>query len=356
MPTASSTDKSSVLLFAHEQSAAASQNHPVRVILRHGKPLLLLPVDRVLAAQALTLYPAQTFPARIAKQGLQLALRLGVPVPLPSVQLPVDATSPLTRFCSQWFAPERAAILLGNPAAPGRRFVILGFNEKNEPAVIVKAGFTDEARALIRKEARFLQAVASFPGIPVLRGILDEEPFAAFAMDFVPGKPPRDSAPLPELLGSWINERQMIPFAETQAGKALGGRTPAELQNISFHPVLHHGDLAPWNVRACPDGSWTVIDWERGDLCGIPGWDWFHFVIQQAVLVKKEPAAQVAQRVEQLFASAAFRHYTAQSGIAGVEKPLLAAYLLHCTEVIGQTEGAETLQALHGLFLDARDH
>ena len=339
-----------MFVFADEQSAAPLSEHSVRVVSRHGGAFLLLPLERRCAAQALTLYPAQTFPARLAKQGLQLALRLGVPVPLSIAQLPVDAASPLARFCAQWFALERTAILLGNPAAPGRRFVILGFNEKNEPAVIVKAGCTEAARTLIRKEARFLEAVDSFPGIPVLRGILDEEQVAAFAMEFIPGNPPRNGAELPKLLGSWINERETIPFAGTQAGQALGERAPAALRGASFHPVLHHGDLAPWNIRACAAGGWTVLDWERGDLRGVPGWDWFHFVVQPAVLVSRESAEQVAQRMERLIASAAFGGYAARAGIVGMERPLLAAYLLHCTEVIGQTEGAQTLRALHALW------
>ena len=34
------------------------------------------------------------------------------------------------------------------------------------------------------------------------------------------------------------------------------------------------------------DGSWVVLDWERGEPEGLPGWDWFHYVVQTGVLVE----------------------------------------------------------------------
>ncbi len=335
-------------LFNAEAAVSPSRELSVRVVSRHGRPLLLLPDARLLAARGLTLYAAQTLPARFAKGVLGLALRLGVPIPLRKARLPVNAASPFSRFCSQWFPPERAAILLGNPAAPGQRFIILGFDDRGEPAAIVKAGVTEAARELIRQETCFLKAAYGTPGIPVLRGVLGGAPVSAFAIDYAEGEPPRDFPGLPELLGSWLKPEETVSFGETKAGQALGERVSVGMRGAIFHPALHHGDFAPWNIRI--GKRCTVIDWERGDLLGVPAWDWFHFVIQPAVLVGKEPAEQMLRRIEALWASPAFREYAVRAGIRGLEKKLLAAYLLHCTEVIRQTEGCDTLRKLQELL------
>lgn len=50
-----------------------------------------------------------------------------------------------------------------------------------------------------------------------------------------------------------------------------------------------------------------VLDWERGELAGIPAWDWFHFVLQPAILVAREDTAALVRRLEGLLASADFQ-------------------------------------------------
>ena len=112
----------------------------------------------------------------------------------------------------------------------------------------------------------------------------------------------------------------------------LPGRTvPATLQ---------HGDFAPWNIKVSPaSGAWTVLDWERGELAGIPGWDWFHYVLQPAILVERLPVAGLVQRMEGLLRSEAFLAYAERAGIRGCERELALAYLIHAAEVIKPAEG-----------------
>ena len=82
-----------------------------------------------------------------------------------------------------------------------------------------------------------------------------------------------------------------------------------------------------------------VLDWERGDPRGLPGWDWFHFVIQPAILVRKVGIEELILLVETLLSSDAFRAYAQKALIQGFERELLLAYLLHLVEVIRPSEG-----------------
>ena len=93
-----------------------------------------------------------------------------------------------------------------------------------------------------------------------------------------------------------------------------------------------------------------MLDWERGELAGIPGWDWFHYVIQSAILVGRLPTSALMQRVEGLLGSEAFQRYAERAGIRGCERELVLAYLLHVAEVIKPSEGlAPTRELLHAL-------
>jgi aminoglycoside phosphotransferase (APT) family kinase protein len=41
--------------------------------------------------------------------------------------------------------------------------------------------------------------------------------------------------------------------------------------------VLQHGDPGIWNVMIDPAGRVTLLDWEAGEVDGLPLWDLFHF-------------------------------------------------------------------------------
>ena len=108
-----------------------------------------------------------------------------------------------------------------------------------------------------------------------------------------------------------------------------------------------HGDFAPWNIKVHPgSGEWQVFDWERGDLAGVPGWDWLHFEIQTAILVRGEAPERIAVRLHSLFVSPEFHDYAERAGIAGIERAIAVAYLLHVIIVHPQTEGLAKLEAL----------
>ena len=78
----------------------------------------------------------------------------------------------------------------------------------------------------------------------------------------------------------------------------------------------------------------------------MPGWDWFHFVMQPAVLVRREPVSRLLARFERLLAGQDIVCYARHAGLASQERALALAYFCYCTWVTRQTEGRETVAAL----------
>jgi aminoglycoside phosphotransferase (APT) family kinase protein len=112
-------------------------------------------------------------------------------------------------------------------------------------------------------------------------------------------------------------------------------------------PALMHGDFAPWNVKAHPrTHEWQVLDWERGEFNGIPVWDWLHFEVQPAILVRRDSAASILVRLEKLFQMPEFKAHAERAGVCGIERPLALAYFLYSVRVQRQTEGAVEMETL----------
>jgi len=155
------------------------------------------------------------------------------------------------------------------------------------------------------------------------------------------------------LLGSWLTAKQRLRSGTRGVAAVVGGGSESPLPGACqgrwaearVHPALTHGDFAPWNVKVSR-GQWTVLDWERGELAGVPGWDWFHFVMQPAVLVRRERTESLLSRFEHLLDSAHFSKYAEQAGIGEHRRALALAYLACCTRVTRQTGGREQIQKL----------
>lgn len=330
-------------------------------VARGGKPFLFLPSDNRAAATALQIYPAQTTKARLAKSALGMMLRVGLRLGLGKTSLAISSTDPFAAFLRaaarvEPGEPFSFAVLTGNPSAPGRRHVFLLFNSASEPVAVVKAGATSRARELIAHETSLLSAFAiSQSGLPKVRGVCELENLSAFAMDFIEGTSPSDdaSSELEKNFSSWVDTEKKIEISETAAWQRLiqarGATAMPEgvhgLETLRVFPVLMHGDFAPWNVKVSSD-QWTVLDWERGERVGIPAWDWLHFVVQPAVLVRRETTNATIARLEKLFASAEFQRYAERCGIIGAEWKLAFAYVDYCINVTRQTEGLALLELL----------
>src|SRR5690606_35577681 len=120
-----------------------------------------------------------------------------------------------------------------------------------------------------------------------------------------------------------------------------------KLERAQFHPVVHHGDFAPWNIKvSTEDGAWVALDWERGELVGFPNWDWFHYRIQSWILVEHLSVTHLAENIENLLRSDALQHYAQATKTTNFLRELLLTYLLHAAEVIQPAEGLQTTRDL----------
>lgn len=336
------------------------------VARRLGAEWLILPNSPVLAARGLALYPAQTPKARWARRTLAWALRLGLKPGLRGTDLTLSPADPFVGFLRATAkltpaAPLRFALLAGNPSVPGRRFVLLLFGADGQPAAVVKAGVSEAARQLLDREESFLRHVsAALPGVPPLRGTFHDHRIRALVLDYFAGDSPGagDTAHLSEMLGRWLAEDRWVRLDELPAWRRLlaADVSPAlfaplrQLGGLRLHPTVAHGDFAPWNIKAA-GGRWTVLDWERGELNGVPGWDWFHFMLQPALLVRRDRPAALLGLCESVLRSSAFVAYAERAGVGAHTRELALGYLVTCLQVNRQTEGHENLQALLDLAL-----
>jgi len=179
------------LLFPPPKNADRALTLKLRLMRKHGEPLLLLPAQRPAADIALSLYPAQSWKAKIARGGLGLMQKAGVMPGTSPVELRLAPDSPFTKFLRPSGMPEEElsfAMLLGNPYTAGRRFVLLVFDGAGKPSRVVKAGSgSDRALELIRQETSFLKTVAaSVLHAPALQDTFADEGIAALAMDYAP--------------------------------------------------------------------------------------------------------------------------------------------------------------------------
>jgi hypothetical protein len=354
-------------LFAAPAEPEQAIRVQMRLLRRAGRPFLLLPGQRRPAAATMDLYPAQTSRARAARTLLRWLLRASLPLGVEKVSLAASPGDPFVRFLSSLAGEPipglpTMGILAGNPMSEGQRLLLLVFDARQRPVAVVKAGLSRQARALIEKEESFLASVPeSTHAVPRLRARFESPRLRALALDFFAGDSPRprQEAALAPLLESWVNPNRKLAVSDTpdwaRLEKACSGNNlfppvAAQLRSRGVHPAICHGDLAPWNIKVSPAGVWTVLDWERGELTGVPGWDWFHYVIQSAILVGHLPTSALVRRVGGLLSSESFQRYAARAGIAGCERELLLAYLLHVVEVIKPSEGlVPTRDLLHAL-------
>ena len=321
------------------------------ILRKHGKPFLILPRAPRLAARTLELYPAQTHLARLARATLRVALRCGLPSPHGAADLSWNPEAPLQKWIhAQFGAHTEIGILLGNPNAAGRRWILLIFDAAQNPIAVVKAGVSPRARELIFAEAQCISNLpATFRGKPTLLSQMEGD-VAALALAYVPGTTPSpDASPaqLGSILTSWVRPAETVAFSEIPAWQRVINSTglPDRLANVKVAATTMHGDFVPWNIRE-HDGQWTVLDWERGEALGVPGWDWLHFLIQSEVLVRKSSGEQAFSKVQALFQTVEWGHYARLCGIESLTAPLLVAYVIYSLEVLRQTEGTATMRSL----------
>ncbi len=351
-------------LFGPPAAAHETTTFPMRLLRREGRAFLLLPAASRLAAQSLELYAPQTRWARLAKYLLRAAFNLDLPLRLETLALRINQEDPFARFLSQSARAENGplpafALLAGNPRVAGQRSILLLFDSYGAPAAVVKAGADPDGFRLIEREETFLKSVPpNTAGVPSVRSIFRSEGVRAFAMDFFPGKSPNPAQwpALENLLGSWIDCSRKVSLGDLpmwqrfEISVLVLPEPLKQLGSAAIYPAIYHGDFAPWNIKA-QRNSWMLLDWERGELAGVPLWDWLHFIVQPAVLVEHSPPGIVIGRIENWLQSAPVTRYAERCGIAGLRRALTAAYFQYCIHVLRPTEGLPELQELGDVAL-----
>jgi hypothetical protein len=142
------------------------------------------------------------------------------------------------------------------------------------------------------------------------------------------------------VLRAWLDEASPVSLDALPPWQKLKAHPNARavvdrMENREVAAAIFHGDFAPWNVRVEKiSGRWLVIDWERGEAMGVPGWDWFHWMIHVSVLVHRHDTAESVAFLDSALRSADFQEYAKAAQIAGLEGTLLAGYLVYLHEFI----------------------
>ena len=348
--------------------------HPLcftwRLIQRRNRPFLLVPMPGRNGRLGLELYSAQRPRAKLWRAALPVLLRTPAAAIFHRIEFRADPDTEIIRFLSeQSGVPAREllppAIKFGGAENQKARLVLLVCDQTRRPVKVIKVGLDEGGRAATEREAAILEKLpANTLGCIRMTGRLKTGKLSAFATAFFPGDSPEDDAGMEILFQSWINPEPAAPIESLGAWRELevqvGAAAPEawralrpSLAGRRIRSTLHHGDFAPWNIRAVNSQNLQVFDWESGCLRGVPGWDWFHFIIQTSVLARRHSAERVSAELEELMQSPRFEKYAADTGIKPIVKPLALAYLLRHRWVVRPRDGVRQTAELFD-FLSAR--
>ncbi len=363
------------ILFANEAAPRRPMVFEWWLIRRKGRPFLLLPTSGIEPHIALQLYSAQRLHAKVKRALLPFLLKTPAAALLSRVRMEVDADSEFVQFLArQSGVPmdrlRAPAIKVGGVAAHKARFVMLLCDLVNRPVKVVKVGLNPrgwvglhpDGWETTEQEANQLEQLPSnLIGCIHMTGRIATPALTAFATTYFSGDSPRDDEGMEHLFHAWLNPHAPVALdnlASWRELQAVFSRLDPEMWQLLNHAVagkkvhstIHHGDFTPWNVRATSQQNLQVFDWERGQAQGIPGWDWFHFFVQTAILARRYHEKRVAAEVEHLFQSPRFQIYAAAARVKDIVKPLFLAYLLHQKLVVKPVEGGATAEKLYELL------
>ena len=347
-------------LFAHRGEPGQLVAFDWRLVRKNGRPFLLLPQHSADIRTGLYLYSAQRQRAKIWRALLPAMIRMPVASLFERVSFQADTASEMMRFMAQQSgipAGELATAAIKVSEVGNRsRLVMLLCDESGRPTRVIKAGLNAAGKAATDREADLLEKLPPHTlGCIRMTGRLSAPTLSAFATDYFPGESPNDDAGMEHLFHAWLSSDSPVAIEALPLWRGLTANCghleywPSLNQALAgkrMRTTLYHGDFAPWNTRVVNSQNLEAFDWERGTLQGIPGWDWFHFIVQTAILARRHSVPRVAAEVEQLLASARFQKYAEAAGISEIVQPLVLAYLLHQCWVIKPLDGGKATAEL----------
>jgi hypothetical protein len=236
------------------------------------------------------------------------AIAVAGPGPVPDPFRLLEANWPAWTLADR---PERLSLLLatGGPRSVSK-VVLLAFAEPEAvPSVVFKAPRVPEAAEGVRREAEVLERVGARGLIGVPRLLLrSERDGTPMIVETALAGQPLEGLIDGRNLGFWA-ERATDWLAALGGGgqvrpathwleaiveptlarfeQAFGGVVDREMFQAGAAIVRRIGDLpsvpeqrdfGPWNVLVGPDGALAVLDWESGEVDGLPALDLLYFL------------------------------------------------------------------------------
>lgn len=336
-----------------DPAAPCARKQKFRILRRERHELLAVPFSREFTHASLSLYLPQTLKARFAKRIFGLFWRSPLAGVMPSREVALHQTAFATFLASlagDILPPF--AVLSGNPAEAGRRYIFASFDPSGSAANVVKCGVDSVAQELIQRELTLMRTLGDdFPAVPPVLDAASGADFSAFAMPCLEElKKPLCLEERTALLGSWVRSGKEVCLADLPAWQRLGN----SVSDVGFNrvrPVVFHGDFAPWNIRALT-GKPMVIDWEKANIVGPPLWDLLHYEIQTLILVKRASWKPVLTSLLRLLDEPAVLRYLDLCKSRDHKILLTTGYLQHMGKTYPQIRGRDTVDALLAAWND----
>ena len=312
----------------------------LRMVMRKGHLLLLLPTNAQEALNTLSLYQPQTRIAKAYVICLRQLLKFRLQFLLPSLDVVLRENSVFHSIVNEGVV----GLLLGNPHADARRAII--YHTQGQEKFVTKLGSGGKARMTVANECHVLKECAKkLSAVPTIIDSREEADSAYYTVEWVKGKAPveKDQPRLLKLLESWHSGNLMISLRELPIWGALlesckASKWHGVLEGVDHIEVVTtavHGDFAPWNIKVLRGGEILVLDWELCREGGAAGWDWVHYLVQTYLLVKKLSPVEVLEAVEIWAASKDGESFFTKNGWNGHVHELIGTYLIYAHYLLG---------------------
>ena len=296
----------------------------LRLMRKHRRILCAVPEERDLALRTLGLYSPQRCAGRVAAAAVRAGIRAGrIRWVLPES---VDSPAGGGTLAS-------CGVMLGSAGHQVERAVAV--RPRATGIEVVKVAFGERGREILEGEAAMLRDPrVRRSGAPELLGIESRDGGTALWMPWDEGAPYRNAelGPVVSLLRAWTREGERRALSEFEEGPLAmaelerRGVDAGRRERIASRPVapaLRHGDFARWNLRLGPGGDLRVHDWERGRPEGPAGFDIVHYLVQEALLVRRLPPRPLIRQVRQALSAPPVAEYLARAGWQGAEDDLI---------------------------------
>jgi hypothetical protein len=184
------------------------------------------------------------------------------------------------------------AVMIGMPGS-SRKLVARLTDARGQVVGYLKCATRPRARRALRNEYRLLGTLP--PGVgPAALGYRQLDSIDGLLLAPVFGRTLRATLPPPHDLSGFtaalttssamgLERHPWVRSVSHWRGPAVEWAL-STLSGRAWPTVIHHGDLAPWNMLRTDGGRLTAVDWECGCSAGFPGLDLAQYLLQVACL------------------------------------------------------------------------